>query len=139
MAKFYLMIIFISSLSLMVKTGESYFQILKSFEGPIIGSNYAPIASPVSSEVQYLKNCAGKLRPPCGTKIFFGTFVGNETISAYCCHNLVNDVGRRCHVSMTVYAIINTPEFKQKKTQILKRSKQIFKKCKASNSHGVDF
>ncbi|KAF1863963.1 hypothetical protein Lal_00031104 [Lupinus albus] len=91
------------------RNGESYFQILKSPKK--LTSSDAP--SPLSN------NCASKLHPHCGTQIFFGIFYGNKTVSADCCHNLVDDLGKNCHDIMTSYAIITWPKFKPEETQIL--------------------
>ncbi|KAF1886517.1 hypothetical protein Lal_00045750 [Lupinus albus] len=105
------------------RNGDSYSQILKSPKKPV--SSDAP--SPLSID------CASKLHPNCGTQIFYGVFYGNETVSADCCYNLVHDLGKICHDSMTSYALITWLKFKPEETQILQRKDQIWNNCKSNN------
>ncbi|KAE9596106.1 hypothetical protein Lal_00030480 [Lupinus albus] len=116
---FYQIITFMAIITLLVGNGESYFQILKSPKKPT--SSDAP--SPLSVD------CASKLHPDCGTEIYFGVFFGNGTISEDCCYNLVHDLGRSCHDSMTAYALNNFPKFKPQEADILKRKDEVWVNC----------
>ncbi|KAL5062075.1 hypothetical protein RYX36_023812 [Vicia faba] len=68
-------------------------------DAPSHNISYAP--RPLSSYEKYLTICSSKLKKECGKEIFSSVFVGNGTVSDYCCHNLVNDVGKSCHFDMT--------------------------------------
>lgn len=99
---------------------------LQPAQGPSKETNYAP--RPLSSYEKYLTNCASRIEPKCGEQIFFGVFVGNQTVSDFCCLNLVNDVGKSCHTDMTRYAV-RSPLFRKKQTQILNRCQKIWNDC----------
>lgn len=99
------------------------------FGGHSININYAQ--RPLSSYEEYLNNCASKFKPAeCGKQIYFGIFIGNPTINDYCCHSLVNEVGKSCHVDMASYAI-QFPVFAKNKTEILGRCGKIWNDCNA--------
>jgi hypothetical protein len=89
--------------------------------------SYAP--RPLSPYQKYLSNCASKLKPAeCGKQIFEAVFVGNETVSDNCCHSLVVDVGKTCHLDMTRY-IAESPLFAKNKKEILSRGDKVWKYC----------
>lgn len=84
---------------------------------------------PLSSYEKYLTNCASKLKPAeCGKQIFSAVFVGNQIISDYCCHSLVNDVGKSCHYDLTRNAL-QWPAYAKNKTEILKRNDKVWNDC----------
>ncbi|KAK7377440.1 hypothetical protein VNO80_02865 [Phaseolus coccineus] len=84
--------------------------------------------APLSSYEEYLQQCASKLYPDCGGKIFSAIFFGNETVSSYCCVKLVNYVGKRCHDDMTKY-ILQSPSYGRNQIQILRRSESVWNDC----------
>lgn len=120
------MVVFMASAILLIKTRVSS-EVLESSEEHAIKSNYAP--RPLSQYAKYLSDCAAKLYPHCGSQIFSGIFFGNETVSVSCCLNLVYDMDKPCHDSLTKYNLIISTEFKQKEAKILQRSNQIWKYC----------
>ena len=122
---FCLMVVLMSSVTLLVRTGLS-FEISEPSEGPITEGSVAPEPEPL-----YLSDCTAKTHPQCGKQIFFGIFFGNEIVSRSCCSNLIHNVGEACHNSMTKYTL-RSPEFKEKETQVLQRSKQIWIDCYTS-------
>ncbi|CAI8607315.1 unnamed protein product [Vicia faba] len=95
-------------------------------DAPSHNISYAP--RPLSSYEKYLTICSSKLKKECGKEIFSSVFVGNGTVSDYCCHNLVNDVGKSCHFDMTRYAT-QFPEYSKNKTEILNRCSNVWNYC----------
>lgn len=108
---------------------------LQPSQGPSKEINYAP--RPLSSYEKYLTSCASRIKPKCGEQLFFGVFVGNQTVSNYCCLNLVNDVGKSCHTDMTRYAV-KSPLFRKDQTQILNRCEKIWNDCSSLPSPPTD-
>ncbi|RHN39965.1 putative Prolamin-like domain-containing protein [Medicago truncatula] len=101
------------------------------FEPPSGGpsNDVASAPKPLSPYEKYLTNCASKLKPAeCGKQIFSGVFVGNQIISDYCCHSLVNDVGKSCHYDLTRNAL-QWPAYAKNKTEILKRNDKVWNDC----------
>ena len=97
--------------------------------GPSTDVTSAP--RPLSSYEKYLTNCASKVKPAeCGKQIFTGVFVGNQIVSDYCCHSLVNDVGKSCHDDLTRNAL-QWPAYAKNKTEILKRNNKVWNDCVA--------
>lgn len=123
----FVVVVFLASLSFLINTSQSS-EIQKESQGPSIEVNQAP--RPLSSYEKYLTNCASKLKPNCGQQVFFGVFVGNQTVSDFCCENLVNDMGKSCHVDLTKFAT-SSPTFKKNGTQIIKRCYKVWDDCNA--------
>jgi len=120
-----IMLVFIASFLLLVKTGLS-----DDVTDPPIG---APIEfdyteKPLSSYQKYLNNCAQQLYPICGEEIFSNVFFGNQTFSNVCCLNLVKDLGKSCHDDLVKY-ILSTPKFQKNKISIWERSEQVWNDC----------
>nr|KYP60156.1 hypothetical protein KK1_015604 [Cajanus cajan] len=92
-------------------------------------SSVSNSSSPSPSPENYLEDCAAKLYPDCGNELYSAIFFDNDTVSKECCQNLVVDLGKTCNDKMTMY-ILELPEFKPNKTQILQRSDEIWKGCK---------
>ncbi|KAK7305379.1 hypothetical protein VNO77_43284 [Canavalia gladiata] len=117
-----LMIVFMSSATMLVKTGLSS-EGFEPSEGP-------STERPPTSYEKYLRNCILNLHVPCGYLYTFGTiYFGNGTISKDCCHSIVHDMGKQCHDSLARY-ILESPKFVNlNRTQILQRSDQIWNKC----------
>lgn len=123
---FGLLLVFMTSFSLIVKTGLSY-DVSNPSSGSPIPTNYAQ--RPLSSYETYLGNCAAELYPECGNQIYLSVFLGNQTVINECCFNLVNDLGQRCHEDMTKY-VLTSPKFMSNKVSIWERSKKIWNDCK---------
>ncbi|XP_058747054.1 uncharacterized protein LOC131620050 [Vicia villosa] len=83
---------------------------------------------PLSSYEKYLTTCSSKLKKECGKEIFSSVFVGNGMVSDYCCHSLVNDVGKSCHFEMTMYAA-QLPVYVKNKREILNRCLNVWNHC----------
>ncbi|KAL2332927.1 hypothetical protein Fmac_014140 [Flemingia macrophylla] len=125
-SNFCLMVTFMASATLLVKTGLSY-------------EDYDPLeGSPMSSTEKQMLDCILKLHPPCDALYMFGTIVtGNETVSKDCCTHIVHDFGKQCHDIMTMY-IISLPKYKANRTQFLQRSKQVWNECSHHSSFKLD-
>lgn len=119
---FCLVVVLMASATLLVKTTFAY-EVLNPSQGP---SNIAP--EPSSSYEKLLRDCAAKLHEKCGNQILSILIYKNETITNDCCHNLVYDVGLDCHYMMTNY-IIQSQNLKEKETEILQGSIQIWRHC----------
>lgn len=119
----YLMVIFMASVALLINTGVSS----DVFEPSMVICGPRP--SP--SCIKYVNDCSIKLHEYCDSDIFSKVFYdAGRTISTNCCHDLVH-MGKSCHDNMTKYRLITgSSEFKQNKTQILRRSVQVWKDCK---------
>ncbi|XP_057440138.1 protein DOWN-REGULATED IN DIF1 11-like [Lotus japonicus] len=112
----------LASLTLLIKTSHS---------SPV-EVNYAP--GPLSAYGKYLSNCASKLKPICGQEIFSGVFVGSHAVSDNCCHSLVNDMGKSCHVDLTKYGA-SSPTFKKNATEIMERCYKVWDYCSLVHLH----
>lgn len=122
---FCLLVVLMASATLLIKTTLAS-EVLSPSVAP---GNNAP--GPSSSFAKYLRDCASKLHEKCGSQILSAIAYKNETITKDCCHNLVYDVGKACHENMTKF-IIQSQGLKQKETQILQGSRQIWDDCKSS-------
>lgn len=128
MATFYnfsLMVAFMISLTLMVKTGLSY-NVLDPSNSLSGKPNHA--LGPVLSYEEYLHNCSSKLYPTCGDEIFAVIFFGNQTLTDGCCYQLVNEVGKLCHDDMTKY-ILKKHKFTANQHEILQSSGHVWNDC----------
>ncbi|CAL0315687.1 unnamed protein product [Lupinus luteus] len=128
-SNFYLMVTFMVVITLLVGNGDAYFQILKSPKKPTSSDAPSPLSNNCVSKLHPQFDCASKLHPNCGIEIYFAVFFGNGTISTNCCHNLVSDLGRSCHDSMTTYALNTFSKFKPQETEILKRKDEVWVNC----------
>lgn len=113
---FFAVMAILASLTLLINTSHS---------SPV-EVNYAP--GPLSAYGKYLSNCASKVKQICGQQIFVGVFFSSHTVSDYCCHSLVNDMGKSCHVDLTKY-VANSPTFKKNTTEIMKRCYKVWDYC----------
>ncbi|KAG4912234.1 hypothetical protein JHK82_052814 [Glycine max] len=114
----YVVLAFALSLNLLIHTSLSS-ETPQPSQGP-------STPKPLSAYEKYLSDCASKFKPRCGEQIFFGVFVGNQTVTNRCCLSLLNDMGKACHTDVTKFAV-SLPTFKQNQTQILKRSEKAIK------------
>lgn len=122
---FCLMVVFMISSALLLQNGLSY-DIPPSSNDPPIETYDAP--SPVSSYQKHLDLCVMNLNPNCGENIFYSVFFGNRTLTTYCCDNLVNDLGKRCHHDLIEH-LLELPNFKTNRNQILHRSDKVWNDC----------
>ncbi|KAH1076730.1 hypothetical protein GLYMA_19G071200v4 [Glycine max] len=116
----YVVLAFALSLNLLIHTSLSS-ETPQSSQGP-------STPKPLSAYEKYHSDCASKLKPHCGEQIFFGVFVGNQTVTNRCCLSLLNDRGKACHTDVTKF-VVSLPTFKQNQTQILKRSEKVWNDC----------
>lgn len=131
---FCLMIIFLISVTLLVKTGfSSEFHDdqsnvptteINSVPSLIIKKTSTP--NPLSP---YEKYCKAKLPSGCFYQFFFGLDSDNlKSINKDCCFNLVRDMGKPCYDAITRY-ILKLPEFNSRKTRTLQLSNEIWSQC----------
>lgn len=123
---FNVVVIFMISFTLVLRTTMCSKIPQSPSEAPSRDIGYAPRS--LSSYEKYLTICSSKLKKECGKETFFSVFVGNETVSDYCCHNLVNDVGKSCHFDMTRY-VAQLPLYTKNKTEILNRCSNVWNHC----------
>ena len=116
----YVVLAFALSLNLLIHTSLSS-ETPQPSQGP-------STPKPLSAYEKYLSDCASKFKPRCGEQIFFGVFVGNQTVTNRCCLSLLNDRGKACHTDVTKF-VVSLPTFKQNQTQILKRSEKVWNDC----------
>lgn len=128
---FVIVLTFVLSFALWLNPSVSSENISPTSDGPSSETSYAP--RPLSSYEKYLVNCVNKLKPKCGDELFFGVFFGNQTVSNYCCHSLVSDMGKSCHTDVTKHTV-KLPMFKKNEAQILNRCENIWNDCSLVNS-----
>lgn len=127
---FYVVVTIMMSFTLLLRTSFCSEIPQPPSGGPSNDITSAP--RPLSSYEKYLSNCSSKLKSAdCGKQIYDGIFVGNQAVSDYCCHSLLNDVGKSCHYDMTRYAV-QLPAFAKSKTEILKRNEKVWNDCSAT-------
>lgn len=122
---------FMITFTLLLKTSVCSEIISPSSEGPSDDISSAP--RPLTSYEKYLANCVSKLKPKCGEEMFSVIFIGNQTVSDYCCLSLVNDMGNSCHMDVTNHAV-ELPMYKKNRTEILNRCEKVWNHCSLVDS-----
>lgn len=85
---------------------------------------FPPEPSPEYDE--HLKECANKITPDYAEEIYIGIFK-NEPLTTNCCKALVH-LGYDCHIQLVKFLLLN-PELKDKASEALPKSVQIWKTC----------
>ncbi|PRQ50434.1 putative Prolamin-like domain-containing protein [Rosa chinensis] len=73
-----------------------------------------------------LKNCANKITADYAEEIYEGIFEG-EPLTTDCCKALVH-LGYDCHIQLVKF-LLSSPELKEKASEVLPRSVQLWKAC----------
>lgn len=87
---------------------------------------YAFPPEPSPGYYKKLKECANKITADYAEEIYAGIFKG-EPLTANCCKALVY-LGYDCHIQLVKF-LISSPELKEKASEALPRSVQIWKTC----------
>ncbi|RDY12919.1 hypothetical protein CR513_02219, partial [Mucuna pruriens] len=112
---FHVVVIFIISFNLLIKTSPASESLQPAqAPSPMVKHGRRP---PTYWET-YLINCSRTLKPYCAKEVYFAIFIGNVTVSNYCCMGVANDMGRPCLLQLTWY-ILRLPMFEANKTQIM--------------------
>ncbi|XP_062012074.1 protein DOWN-REGULATED IN DIF1 11-like [Rosa rugosa] len=84
-----------------------------------------PEASP--GAYKKLNNCANKITADYAEEIYDGIFEG-KPLTTDCCKALVH-LGYDCHIQLVKFLLSISPELKEKASEILPRSVQLWKTC----------
>ncbi|KAM5578574.1 protein DOWN-REGULATED IN DIF1 11-like [Rosa sericea] len=106
-----------------------------SVEVEVINEAYPPISpddldalppEPSPEAYKKLNNCANKITADYAEEIYDGIFEG-EPLTTDCCKALVH-LGYDCHIQLVKF-LLSSPELKEKATEVLPRSVQLWKTC----------
>ncbi|XWS70884.1 hypothetical protein CRYUN_Cryun03dG0087600 [Craigia yunnanensis] len=92
-------------------------------------SDYVDFAippEPSREQLKFLNQCLLKITQECAKEVFTYMFE-NLTVTEECCGVLVK-MGEPCHISL-VKTIFSIPEYKEKASLGIPRSKQVWNKC----------